>query len=642
MRPFAFVVLLAVTLYNLRLNPAWAAAAACYFYFAIPMREFNMPSAPYQAGFFAVAVVLSVQSRYYARAESKKEIIERTRTATREVLTALRGPIVTLITRLTTADERRSTPETCSEASREARADIARLVPLHAPKKLVEVVRDTVSSVCDQAISRAAAEAESVRTRHGGGPMHSRGVLEANVVRQVEASFNRELDIQTDRTLETTLEAAIAEYESSQHARPNELREYGILGVPLHRPALIAVLTNTGVWAHLAFTLATAICASHARWSQNAGEKQVELCWLLFIPILGIICGVRNAKQFRLYAAAWTLGVAHLCYNGVTWWLSHGGRADNVGGQQGDANWLGITAVSVAPVALAAFLSERNRWVAWAGLSLAGLCVLGVLAGGSRGALISLIIGVAYWFFWTNKKGIAAGLLLLGLAGFLFVAPASFWERMGTMFLPKTSNPYVVVELEESAQSRKRMWALAIQVFKEEPLLGIGPKNFPLENKVRGVALTADGAGLETHSTWLQLLAEFGLTGAPIWFLAYLTSLLCMLRAFLITRHLRGDPRYGWMPTYFLGFQAGWISNAVAASFVSCQWLDFNYWIFIFGPLALQIAKETKSYVEWFEVPGAPSEAPPAPRYGEPSAVGLDLTAIDLEDLPALRDEASS
>ncbi|MCB9655198.1 MAG: O-antigen ligase family protein, partial [Deltaproteobacteria bacterium] len=585
------------------------------------------------------AVVLSVQTRYYARSESKKEIVERAGIAAREVLTAVRGSIVALIARLATAEVCRATPEICDVASREAREDIDRLVPLHAPKKLVEVVRNTVTAVCDQAIGRAAAEAETVRNRHGGGPVHSRGMLEANIVRQVETSFDREVEGQTARTLETTLEAAIANHESSQHERSNELREFGILGVPLHRPALVAVLTNTGIWAHLAFTFATIICSNHARWSQYVGQKQVELCWLLFIPMVGIICGIRNAKQFRLYTAAWLLGVGHICYNGLELWLRHGGRADDVGGQQGDANWLGIIAVSVAPVALAAFLSERKRWIAWAALGLAGLCAIGVLAGGSRGALISAVVGMAYWFFWTNKKGIATGLLLLGLAGFLLAAPAAFWERMGTMFLPKTSNPYVVVELEESAQSRKRMWALAIQVFKEEPIFGIGPKNFPLENKVRGVAVNAEGMGLETHSTWLQLLAEFGLTGAPIWYLAYLTSLLCMVRAFLLTRHLRNDPRYGWMPTYFLGFQSGWISNAIAASFVSCQWLDFNYWIFIFGPLALQIAKETKSYVEWFEVPGAPPEEPPAPRYEAPSAVGLDLTAIDLEGVPALRSE---
>jgi O-antigen ligase len=334
----------------------------------------------------------------------------------------------------------------------------------------------------------------------------------------------------------------------------------------------------------------------------------------LFIPLLGIISQVRDARRLRMFLWAWMAGVGHIAYNGVTMWLSKGGRADDVGGQAGDANWLAMICVCVAPLALAMFIVEKKPLFRWGGLGAAGFYAMGVIASGSRGGLLALILGVGIWFVQTNKKGIAAGIMALAVGGFLLVAPESFWERMGTMFLGAENNPWIAKEHEASAQSRKIFWKLALTVFEESPFLGIGPMNIPEEagERVWFIDPATGGTKYMTHNTWLQLLAEYGLFGSTFWIGGYLLSLWCVFRASMIAKQkLKDDPNYYWMPMYCVGLFAGWVANALAITFVSCQWLDYNYWIIVTGPLVLQIVRESAARSEWFgqRAPEAPAHA---------------------------------
>jgi len=627
-----FIVVVLVVLHKMRGDAAWATAMGVFVYFAIPSREFYMPTAPYQAVFFGSAVLLSIRTRDVYNEWVKGEVRTESHQAAAAVYDALRAPFVELICRGVLDGRDRDRLRAEAQALTERTIDEVRVKLV--PAKLERIVRPLLTSRLEVAATVAVKEAERMLGIHAGAP--PRNFLATMIERVTQA-----VDASTAEGLEAELDSHIATVDVA-HERATRMfaaGDTGFLGIPMPSGGLIAVFSNSGIWFHFAFIIATAATAQTARYDVALASAQIDVVFLLLIPLAGIMLAIRTAEQFRLFLWSWIAGVSILCYNGVTMWLAHGGRADSVGGQAGDANWLGIIAVSVAPICISMVTGERKAIIRFAGLMGAGLSGLGIIACGSRGALIAVIVGVAYWFVWTNKKGLALSILLTGGAAFLVVAPEEFWERMGSMFLSE-KNPWIHVQHEASAEMRKRFWVVAREVFAEKPWTGIGPKNYPKEVGVRGVLLEFNGVAIEMecHSTWLHLLAEYGIWGF-IWIGAHLSSFFMIFRAMVLTRRLKNDPQYFWLTSYMVGIQGGWIGAWVAMSFVSSQWYDFNFWIFIVGPMALQIARHTIAYREWFELPLPTRDLPP-PRYGPPAEGKLDLTHIDVSDQPALRPQS--
>jgi O-antigen ligase len=356
---------------------------------------------------------------------------------------------------------------------------------------------------------------------------------------------------------------------------------------------------------------------------------------LLLIPMIAIICCVRDFRHMRLFILAWMLGATHLSMNAVTYWIHNGGRADDVGGQGGESNFLGAVIATVAPVALGMILNEKKRLWQLIGCGFAGVFTLGILASGSRAALIAFVAQSGYWLLHTNKKGIAAGTAMLGAAAFLTVAPESFWERMATIMGPKDRNPWVTVKEEDSKHEREVLWALAIDIYKDHPLTGIGPGqyNFVSAEQTDFVDAYNLVRGLQTHNTWLQLAAEFGTVGIVVWGGGWGLAFLCYL---LARRRLKNYPGWEWMRAMCLGLEAGALGSAICCTFNSYQWYDYQYWQFVLGPLVYQIAKETAERIEWMK-PMQLETARPPPRYGPPMADGLDIEHIDLSNAAPTR-----
>ncbi|MCC7383095.1 MAG: O-antigen ligase family protein [Deltaproteobacteria bacterium] len=616
-----FAVGMLVLLYGLGRDPAWATCAGVYFYFAIPMREYFAPTLPYQAAFFLLGILLAYRGRGIEAARAMERIRIKARDAAEAVFAELKPAITKEIS--AAALEGLSRSDVQSRASARAKELIEERLRETAPKRLLRPVREAVVDSVSLAINDAATESERLLSLNNAA---QRGVL----ARVVERENERLLAQRVGELLPERLEQALgsAAREDEERSRFEATSGRGPFGLPLPRGALAAVMSHPAIWLHLLYTVATYVSARNARWSSYAAEPFIERCWLLFLPMISLIASARDPRTFRWITWAWMAGAGHLAYNGINLWLRYGGRADDVGGQSGDANFLAIITTSVAPLGLSMFLTERRRLFRWGGLFAAGFYALAVIASGSRGGLLALLTAVGYWFLWTNRKGAAAGILSLGVAAFLVVAPDSFWERMSTMLLPADSNPWVTQRYEASAHSRQLFWAVAIDVFKESPWIGIGPMNYPLETQERGTwySATTGTSAFMAHNTWLQQLAEYGLFGGSVWIGAYILALLCVAAARRRAKVMKDDPEVGWLPSYLIGFEAGWVGNAVAITFVSCEWLDYNYWIFIWGPLALQIVNDQLRAREWFEI----SQERPPPRYAPPKGGGVRLREIEL------------
>ena len=402
----------------------------------------------------------------------------------------------------------------------------------------------------------------------------------------------------------------------------------GPLGIPIPNGPLGGLGKNPGFWLHVVFIFLTWYGAENALRDPVVSEARVWVAVLLLIPLIALCFAVRNARHFQLFTLAWMFGTWHLAMNGITFGLQYGGRADSAGGQGGEANFLGAVIVAVAPIAFGMAINMPTFFWRVAGLGCAGCYALGVLASGSRAGLLAMIGSLGYWLMCTHRKLVAVGLACVAASGFLVVAPESFWEKMGTIMGEKDKNPWVQTAVEPSKGERLVLWTLAIEIWEKHPITGIGPLNYPIisAEETDFTDPYKGQRGLQAHSTWLQLLAEYGIIGGIVWAGSYLFALVCFRRA---RRRMTGYAGYEWFPALCLGFEAGAIASAIVLSFNSFQWYDYIYWHMIFGPLTYEIAKTTAERLDWMK-PGEYEMARPPPRYGPPRAGGLDLGSIEL------------
>jgi O-antigen ligase len=166
------------------------------------------------------------------------------------------------------------------------------------------------------------------------------------------------------------------------------------------------------------------------------------------------------------------------------------------------------------------------------GYLAAALCVLGVINSFARGAVLSLIVTVAYIWWRAPRKGqltafLAAGAVIVVITASLVNGKtrggsdtrSNFFDEMSTMFDDSEGS---------TGDDRKVLWTAATRVYLEHPVLGVGINQFgPVagtEFKIGDVGGSyaenpATLYGRALHSVYFQILSEFGTVGAIVFVL---------------------------------------------------------------------------------------------------------------------------
>ena len=158
---------------------------------------------------------------------------------------------------------------------------------------------------------------------------------------------------------------------------------------------------------------------------------------------------------------------------------------------------------------------SNSAWMAvWV---LAPILAVGILATGSRGALIGAVVAVALAVRWrlprhvSVKQAVIIPLTII-LSGYGLL---TFWEA-NTFIADRVST--ILTGEGPNIAERAALWEAALRAFWDSPLIGIGYHQFP------------DYAGREfglhpkvPHNTYLSFAAELGLLGLIAWFWLLLT-----------------------------------------------------------------------------------------------------------------------
>ena len=230
--------------------------------------------------------------------------------------------------------------------------------------------------------------------------------------------------------------------------------------------------------------------------------------------VLGAACStqkrVRTAMTvFVICAAVLALHGVEQAKTGMGWTgipIGEGGRIQYVG-IFNDPNDLGLLFAATLPMAM--FLGRRGAGamrLAW--LGAAALLLYGILLTNSRGAMLAVLV-VAGCYVW-YKRGIAvAG--VLGIIGLTVMKLLS--SRMDELDAG-----------EESAAGRVDAWYAGLEMFRDNPIFGVGAGNFTEYNE------------LTAHNSFVLVIAETGFVGFVLW-LAFVGYGFWMMLT--IVRHVR-------------------------------------------------------------------------------------------------------
>jgi O-antigen ligase len=181
----------------------------------------------------------------------------------------------------------------------------------------------------------------------------------------------------------------------------------------------------------------------------------------------------------------------------------YGGPFERVGL---NSNHMGAFIADYSSVLLGLFFLDKNKWRKWLYLAAVLFSLHPLLYSYSRGAYVAAF-GVLLFFGLIRKRSLLILVFCIYLA-WQTILPASIVDRISM-----TRNESG--ELENSAAMRLDLWNYAIDLYKENPIFGVGFGGYGLS------VLEKTGQGRDAHSIYLKMLSEQGIVGLGLLLLVF-------------------------------------------------------------------------------------------------------------------------
>lgn len=183
------------------------------------------------------------------------------------------------------------------------------------------------------------------------------------------------------------------------------------------------------------------------------------------------------------------------------------------------------------------FSGLRSKGAKWGYFATMLILLFGAVLGQERAPWLAFVIAALAVIYLSGKQ---RKKLLLGFVCAVIVAVSLVISipQLRERTVSRLAEAQTDSDQQNSLLVRLAVWGVALHLFAEHPVLGVGPKNFV--DYVPSFLTTREMMGLEaadSHNIWLGILAEGGVLG----FLTYVY--LCYAIAALAIQKLR-DPHY--------------------------------------------------------------------------------------------------
>lgn len=335
--------------------------------------------------------------------------------------------------------------------------------------------------------------------------------------------------------------------------------------------AVVVALLGYSAWM-----VASAVQATDQERAWGFVERYTKI-----LPVILVgVSTIRSVRQLKILAWVILLSQAYPALELNRMYFSGYNRLREDGFGSLDNN--GYACALVTSVGLAGFLvwhSERWWQKALATVS-AAFIVHAVLFSNSRGAMLGLVVLAATAFAVMPKGRKEISAFAMGAVMVLAFAGPQVWARFESSFADERQR-------DSSAESRLELWSACLDLALKNPILGIGPNNFPVFADRYGFF-----KGKEAHTLWILCGAEMGFP-AMFMLLAYYS--ICMVRLWPIAqgRVPVDDP---WLIYLARMVIASLVGFAVAAQFLSLAFLETPYYLAMMGAVILKLAGDPSAW----------------------------------------------
>lgn len=225
-----------------------------------------------------------------------------------------------------------------------------------------------------------------------------------------------------------------------------------------------------------------------------------------------------STKKVELAMLFFMLGAAYIGYEAHNVGRNAFGRIDNIGTL--DSPEANTIAASIVPALAfcAFFIWHGNYKIKACALVCAALLANGLILINSRGAFLATIVSLSYFglhmmfakYKLPKQRLFLVAFIIIGLAGVIKIADATFWERMATL---RTQSS---IDSEGSGGRRINFWIATFDMLKSHPT-GMGIWGYEtISFNYLPEEYMADEFGervRSVHSIWFQSLGEIGWLG---------------------------------------------------------------------------------------------------------------------------------
>jgi putative inorganic carbon (hco3(-)) transporter len=311
----------------------------------------------------------------------------------------------------------------------------------------------------------------------------------------------------------------------------------GLLCLSLGRRILagerITVTTFRGLFGFLPYLTVVGLSAVWATDPDRAVTTAIDLGkdLLIFWVLVELIADSRILKACGL-ALVLTAGVLSLLsvsqYTTGTFMSNYGGFATasvrqivnninlyRIGGPIGDPNFYALILLVTVPLGLALLRTSLHTLMR-AALACSVVLTIGtVLLTYSRGGTLVLALGCLAWLVRCRIRAPLLAALVAALPVVFVLLPISVWERIGTVLRPFEDTGEIGQVVDTSVELRLGAQRVALEMFLDSPLLGVGAGNYPLlyPDYSRNLGVVAVASEFYPHNLYLQVAGETGTLG---------------------------------------------------------------------------------------------------------------------------------
>jgi len=317
-------------------------------------------------------------------------------------------------------------------------------------------------------------------------------------------------------------------------------------------------LKNPWLWIFLAYMVPITLSGLFPVGPMLSPDRFGAFLRLALMALL-IPLAIQTTDELKVFLAVVAGSMGFVGAKFGAWSLMHGGATFLTGySRQYDNNTLGLAFAIATPLCWYTASLLRHQYFKLGFIAMSFLSGMAAVMTTSRGAALSLMAAVGYIMLRSRQKIAVVILILIGMGPGIYLVQDQVMARIQSS------------GAQASALNRIRLARIAIEMWKDYPVLGVG---FGSRNFIALASNYSDRPVIHNaHNSWLQTFADSGTLAGVLFLVLVFGQIAWLSLSIRRIKRLRPD----LLPLAYM-LQAGLITYAIDATFHSFHRMELAY-----------------------------------------------------------------